>query len=197
MNEQKVFKMCKKITELTGFSADDILQEYWENEGGTYPVDIAKILYRLDIRVLPFDFCNFQEDDNESKILGAMIADDQNLALLYQTGETKNRNRFTLAHELAHCCLSHIENEQVPYVEYRHEGIIDDSKEISANIFAGELLIPFKFLREVLTNDYPDSFPSSVKLAKIFAVSVNVMEERLKYLKIPFIDAYDRKILSM
>lgn len=188
--------MCKKIDEINGLSADDILQKYWYDENYSYPVDIAKILYSMDIRVWPFDFSQ-NKSNNDGKILGAMVADDKNLALFYQTGETKNRNRFTLAHELAHCCLYHINENEMPYVEYRHEGVLDDQNEIDANIFAGELLIPIRYLREVLADKYPNQFPHSVKLAELFAVSVNVMEERLKYLNIPFIDAYNRKIVSV
>ncbi len=196
MDYQKVFRMCKKIDEINGLKAEDILQKYWYSNGYSYPVDIAKILYDMDIRVWPFDFSKIK-DNSDSKILGAMVADDKNLALFYQTGETKNRNRFTLAHELAHCCLYHINENEMPYIEYRHEGNLDDQNEIEANIFAGDLLIPIRYLREVLSNNYLNKFPSSVKLAKTFAVSVNVMEERLKYLNIPFIDAYNRKIVPV
>lgn len=188
--------MCKKIDEINGMTAEEILKEYWYKNNDSYPIDIAKLLFDMDIRVWPYDFSQYN-NDNDNKILGAMVADEKNLALFYQIGETKNRNRFTLAHELAHCCLCHINENEMPYVEYRHDGVVTDQKEKDANIFAGELLIPVRYLRQVLSEMYPNQFPNSLKLSELFAVSVNVMEERLKYLKIPFIDAYDRKIIPV
>ncbi len=190
------FKMCVKLKELNGLSPDDILNTYWTAERNKYPIDISEILFRMNIRVLPYDFSKYDQYDGE-KILGAVVADESNLALLYRKGESKNRNRFTLAHEIAHCCLAHLEEETMPFVEYRHDGVIVDNKEYKANIFAGELLIPLRELRKFLDNEYPNSIPFSSHLAEIFAVSINVMEERLKHLKIPYIDRFGQKIICL
>lgn len=190
----KEFKMCTKLKELNGLTPERILNEYWNKDRNVLPIDIADILYNMQIRVFPYDF---SEIDSADRILGAMIADKTDLALLYRQGESKNRNRFTLAHELAHCCLAHLEDKKMPYVEYRHEGKATDEDEIRANIFAGELLVPLKELRMVLSKDYPDTLPHSSKLAKMFAVSVNVMEERLRFLRIPYIDEYNRKNICL
>ncbi len=192
-NSLKVFKMCTKLKELNGLTPELILNEYWNSERNVYPIDIAQILYNLKIRVLPYDFSKFDGHNLENRILGAAIADENNLALLYRKGETKNRNRFTLAHELAHCCLAHLDEETMPYIEWRHDGVVTDKCEIAANIFAGELLVPTKELRKVLSNEYPTTLPHITKLASMFAVSINVMKERLKQLEIPYIDEYERK----
>lgn len=61
------------------------------------------------------------------------------------------------------------------------------------DIFASELLIPAKELRKILSVEYPDTLPHVTKLAEMFAVSVNVMKERLIQLEIPYIDEYGRK----
>lgn len=196
-NDLKVFKMCEKLKQLNGLTPDNILDNYWNPERNVCPIDIAEILYKLGIRALPYDFSKFDDNNLENRILGATIADETDLALLYRSGETKNRSRFTLAHELAHCCLAHLEEETMPYVEWRHDGIVTDRCEIDANIFAGELLVPTKELRRVLSSEYPNTLPHITNLAKVFAVSSNVMKERLKQLELPFIDEYGRKIFCM
>lgn len=50
------------------------------------------------------------------------------------------RQRFTIAHELAHCCLHIDANQKKNYIELRSEniGIEDENKEKLANIFAGD-----------------------------------------------------------
>lgn len=189
--------MCKKLKELNGLTPEDILNTYWNKERNVYPIDIAKILYEMKIRVSAYDFSKFDNDDSENKILGAMVANKEDLALLYRQGETKNRNRFTLAHELAHCCLTHLNDCQMPYIEYRHEGAITDPHEIEANIFAGALLVPDKELRKVLSNEYPDSLPHVTRLSEMFAVSLNVMKGRLRHLRIPYVDEYDHKVFCL
>lgn len=189
----KEFNMCIKLKELSGLTPEDILNNYWNPNRNSYPIDVAKILYNMKIRVIPYDFSKFDDDNLENRILGALIADEANLALLYRNSETKNRNRYTLAHELAHCCLAHLEEEAVPYIELRHDGTVTDKREIAANIFAGELLIPTKELRGILSSEYPDTLPRITELASKFAVSINVMKGRLKYLKVPYLDEYGRK----
>lgn len=191
--------MCEKLKELSGYGPEEILNKYWNKERNVYPIDISKILYNMKIRVSAYDFSKFDNGNLEDRILGAMVAKGKDLALLYRKGETKNRSRFTLAHELAHCCLAHYQfnNCDMPYIEYRHDGVLTDQYEEEANIFAGELLIPDKELRMVLESEYPDTFPEIVKLSKLFAVSWNVMKGRLRYLKIPYIDEHGHKILIL
>ena len=58
-----------------------------------------------------------------------------------------------------------------------------DQHEKEADIFAGQLLVPLKRLQEVYLKL---AVPSSITLASKFAVSVNVMEARLDYLKISY-----------
>lgn len=190
------YTMCDKIKELNGLTADSVLNKYWQRD--ELPINIAKILFDMKIKVAAFDFSNIEKSQNapEGLILGAVITQGNDVAIVYKKGDPLNRIRFTLAHELAHCCLSHIKPDSKGYVELRLEGDNYDPYEKEANIFAGELLIPRRELQSVLMEYFPDTFPRSKFLASIFSVSVSVMEERLKYLRIPFIDRYDKKILE-
>lgn len=190
------FNMCTTLRRINGLTPEEILNTYGDKSRNSYPIDISKILYEMEIRVHPFDFSALNKREGK-KILGALVADNENLALLYEATESINRNRFTLAHELAHCCLMHLDDEKIPYIEYRCEGEVADKKEIDANIFAGKILIPEKELCGVLISKFPDEIPNAKDLAQLFVVSVNVMKERLKWLNIPFIDEYGRKIFCM
>lgn len=188
--------MCMKIKELNGLTADSILNKYWERN--KVPIDIAHMLYDMDIKVTPFNFSKTEDILNIShgEILGAVLTYKDDVLIAYKKDETVNRTRFTLAHELAHCCLSHIVPSQKGYIELRRKDN-NNEREIEANIFAGELLIPEQELSGVLKRFYDNSFPSSEILAQIFSVSINVMEERLKHLKIPFIDSNKTKIICV
>lgn len=187
--------MCQKIKELNGMSADDVLNRYWSPN--RIPVDITKILFDMNINVIPTDFSEVEKKSDIAKgsILGAIVTHGDSLAVLYKEGESLNRTRFTLSHELAHCCLSHIVPSQKGHVELRRDDSYNDIKERAANVFAGELLIPKRSLAAVLQKYYADTFPHSTELSKLFAVSVNVMEERLKHLRIPFIDSNEMKVI--
>lgn len=179
-------KMCMKLKELNGLSADDLLIK--TGQVGVVPVDIAQMCRDLQIIIKPFDFSTIERDPDFKKlisehgnILGIVLTNNDDLAILYREADTRNRKRFTLAHEMAHCCL-HMSPHDDVHIEFRTDKSAA-KKEREANIFAGELLIPEKSLRTIIegkeiTNDF------IVFLSNLFVVSVNVMIERLRYLKI-------------
>jgi len=190
------FNMCTTLKRINGLTPEEILNKYGDTSRNSYPIDISEILYEMGIRVHPFGFSALNKREGK-KISGALVADNKNLALLYEETESINRNRFTLAHELAHCCLMHLDDEKIPYIEYRCDGEVTDKKEIDANMFAEEILIPERELYKVLVNKFLNKIPIVKELARLFAVPVNVMKDRLKWLNVPFIDEYGRKIFCI
>lgn len=74
-------------------------------------------------------------------------------------------------------------NEQ-SHIEFRIDSQSDDSREIDANTFAGELLIPKKILLQLIGNGNLIKEESIPNLSKMFMVSENVMKARLNFLKI-------------
>lgn len=92
------------------------------------------------------------------------------------------RKRFTLAHELGHFFLGH-DTSQIEFrqninaLELAILGYYHDDDEKEANEFAGELLMPEEEVKQ-LYNLVKDSD----KLSKIFGVSYQAMEVRLKRL---------------
>lgn len=165
-------KILKRINNLT---PDKIIEKY--NPDGIYPFDIAYAIRDMGILIAPYDFKKM----GRNKILGAVVANGTKIAILYDERSSDNRKRFTLAHELAHCCLgldSENDSEKQIHIEFRNE-FNNNAKEYMANVFAGEILIPKEPLRYVINNLID---PSIHNLSTFFGVSENVMKARLKYL---------------
>ncbi len=176
--------MCKKLRGLSGLTADEILSRA---NVESYPVDIKAVIKKLGITTKPFDFSALEKEIPEiiskrGPILGAVTVINDDINIFYSENSTENRERFTLAHELAHCCLN-AHNLTEGHIEFRFDELTKDPNEIAANIFAGQLLIPEGYLREIY-----DSLivPASDVLANEFQVSVPVMEARLTQLKLGY-----------
>ena len=169
---------------MSGVSAEQLLELSGQCD---IPIDIEKLLSKLGVKYDSMDF-SFLEKANpdlineKGKILGAVTLINNDVCIYYSNDSSKNRKRFTLAHELAHCCLD-APSLQDGHIEFRFDERSDDYREIAANIFAGKLLIPTQKLIEVYNNMIA---PLSNVLAKEFSVSIAVMEGRLKELKLPF-----------
>ena len=168
-------------TELYGKTASDILQIC--NQTNSVPVDIKKILEILNISAMPLDFTDLEKNLTgvyaNRNILGAMVSNEKGTAIFYSSMDKadSHRTRFTIAHEIAHCCL----HGPLPHVEFRFDGNIEADEEVAANTFAGQLLIPDESLQSIISKLI---LPTVSALADIFDVSVNVMKQRLIHLKL-------------
>lgn len=188
---KKTRSYCMGLAEINGMTSEEILTV--TNQAGKIPIDIAQICYDLDIRVSAFDFSEMENNEKiksqvlkRGKILGAVVTKNDDIAILYRDTDNVNRRRFTLAHELAHCCL-HIDPSDPIHVEFRMDESSTNSKETDANSFAGELLIPEKSLRNIIGDvDYISKKNIEI-MSTMFMVSENVMKARLEKLKIKII----------
>lgn len=103
----------------------------------------------------------------------------------------ENRRRFTIAHELGHLLLHQSDNfhvdERFP-IDFRTEvsSLAVDPKEIEANQFAAELLMPIEFLAKDLKNLSLDiETEDAIKnLADRYQVSLQALTIRLSRLGI-------------
>ena len=174
--------MCTILKKIKGKTPEQLLKEY--NIAMKPPINVAKLLEKLGISTIGMDFSGLEEagEVEPGSILGAAFSKEDSLAIFYKKSDTFHRITFTIAHELGHCCL-HSENFEIGHVQFRREKTYDETQEREANIFAGELLIPY----ESLIKEYEKFIiPSLATLSEIFDVSTNVMAARLDYLNLAY-----------
>lgn len=96
-------------------------------------------------------------------------------AIFINKEHNSNRQRFTIAHEIAHFLLHKdlIGNGITDNALYRSG--LSSKVEIEANALAAEILIPIDLLEEALRND----IQTIEELAKVFRVSESCMSIRL------------------
>lgn len=94
-----------------------------------------------------------------------------------------NRQRFTIAHECGHLLLGHSEGAYVDesFVINRNEKSSNgtDKKEVEANQFAAELLMPLRFLLRDLEQIDFESDDAIRNLADVYGVSTAAMSFRI------------------
>lgn len=179
--------MCNILEKIRNKNPYELFDEYHIQL--TLPINISLLLDEIGISVIAKDFTNIENECNFSpgSILGAALSKEESLAIFYRKSDTLHRKKFTIAHELAHCCFDCPENE-TSHIELRLEPFINLTenelqKERRANIFAGQLLMP----KDILLSHYNNMIiPSLTELAKIFEVSTSAMAARLDYLKKPY-----------
>jgi Zn-dependent peptidase ImmA (M78 family) len=155
----------------------------------SYPVPIERIAKQMGVRVeyapLDGDLSGFAHIRDGVSIVGINAL------------HSPTRQRFTLAHELAHILLHRSELETAVHVDrgsLRRDALASegtDPTEIEANAFAAELLMPKKFLEAVLNGravDLEDD-EAIAALAKRFKVSEAAMRHRLES---PFLERQGR-----
>lgn len=95
----------------------------------------------------------------------------------YNPNDSIKRQRFTIAHELGHHMLKHghsFRDNKKNFTLYDF-----DHKEVAANKFAAELLMPSDAIKVMINQR---NIKSVAELAKIFDVSVAAMKYRLENL---------------
>ena len=195
-------KMCKILNELRGKTPNDVLNKYYGEL--TVPIDVVRIAQNLGIELIGVDFTTLENTvllknivKEKGNILGAVYIKGEEIKVAYSTvfyndgyryissrdmaKKLKKRQRFTIAHEIAHCCLNHMPDGDNSHIEYRIDQLAtNNQREIDANIFAGELLIPTVIITDLIK--MCGNTPPVQILADLFYVSKSVMKARLEYL---------------
>ena len=143
------------------------------------PVPVERIAKSLGVRL------EYAPLDDE--LSGLAHIRDGVAIIAINTLHAANRQRFTLAHELAHIQLHHDELERVVHVDrgsLRRDALAAagvDPIEIEANAFAAELLMPKALLESALQGRSVDLEDDSavLVLTKRFRVSDAAMRYRL------------------
>ncbi|MBI2636060.1 ImmA/IrrE family metallo-endopeptidase [Candidatus Peregrinibacteria bacterium] len=115
-------------------------------------------------------------------ISGALRKEGDVWRIYVNRQDSPQRKRFTIAHELGHFFLHTTEGTEFVdgYVFTRSDIIRYGERELEANEFAGNLVMPESKVRELVTGAITDE--TIVSLARTFEVSPFAMETRLKNL---------------
>ena len=153
-------------------AVENVLDRYWDH---LLPVDPFKIAAEWGARVEPLEE---NAAFNNQGVSGIAVIKNGVHRIYYNQHEHGNRQRFTVAHELAHHVLGHTKDG-----EYHRDNVQNYMttapliQERQANQFAAALLMPEKAIMHYVTREGVDS---TFELAKIFNVSEAAMRWRLK-----------------
>jgi Zn-dependent peptidase ImmA (M78 family) len=147
------------------------------------PVDVFTIAEQRGVRL--------RAGELGDEVSGLLMVKGGESTIGYARSHSKNRQRFTVAHELGHHEL-HRNHELLidkgPMILYRDGASSsgDDQLEKDANAFAAELLMPASMVRrEIRERGLRLADEKEIELlAQIFSVSVTAMVFRLMNLKI-------------
>lgn len=147
-------------------SAQEVLDKYWD---GSIPVKTIAIANKMGVLV-------YRQEGMD--VSGLVEIRDGKHVIVFNASEPAVRQRFTIAHEIGHIALAHSTNSQG--VLFRDDvskfmsGVVD-YREVEANKFAAELLMPSSSVRLACNLENI----TITKLADLFQVSGAAMEYRL------------------
>ena len=174
--------MVRNIRSKAKKAATKIIEEFNVKAA---PINLDAIAEQKGIRVI---YSDALEKDG---ISGMMYHEEGCPVIVINKSHGTERKRFTFAHELGHYHLhqsgNFVDRENNKKVNFRNSrsGLAIDNKEIEANTFAANLLMPKELLRESAVA-FIEKNPSSKvedliqEMAENFQVSTLAMEYRLK-----------------
>lgn len=171
---RKGSKMCAKLDELKGVSAEEILKKAGQEEAA--PVDLDKVVETLGLYKEARDFSDIEQIEKKGKVSGLVLVIGDDVKIFFNSSDGLNQKRFTAAHEIGHCCM-HGDSLKNDYIEFLHKDGFQNRHETEASAFAARLLIPRKSLFEVYNKLIK---PTTIDLAEIFQVPKKIMRLRLK-----------------
>lgn len=147
--------------------ADSLLVKYWVKDRALrLPVDPEQIAKDIGLTVAPLP-------EDKLNLSGEFDRDQ----IFYNPNEPKVRQRFTIAHELGHFALDHGHAFRDGHRDFSVHNY--DPKEVAANKFAVELLMPEIALRHFVVDK---GETDAQVLADRFGVSLVALRYRLENL---------------
>lgn len=156
--------------------AERMAREILKKFGSELPTAVEKIARDCGIRVekLPLD----------DELSGMSFVKDGAAVIVVNMSHHPNRQRFTIAHELGHHILHKdylINNVHVDKAVLRRDGVSSrgtESKEVEANAFAAELLMPLSQVEPYRDVDINDE-GQLIEVARKFKVSTSAIAIRI------------------
>ena len=147
---------------------------------GNVATDLDQIIKNLNLKVFEIDMDELRKKNENIGIdettSGFLTKVDDQYMIYLNKNHSMNRKRFTIAHEIGHLKLNHLED-----IVYRDSttSLGTNENEVKANAFAAELLMPEELVR------YAYNLLKSVsKTARVFGVSEVAAYNRLINLEV-------------
>ncbi len=154
--------------------------------GMSYPEDnIFEIVNAMGIDVF---FSDLSVTDKFKRVSGIIDYNEDNNhrpRIILNKSKSKERQTFTLAHELGHFILHKPKPGEIKFRIDKFDYLADSqecTEETEANYFAASFLVPELKLKSVLGFSN-DGFNDFKKIGKAFGVSASVIETRVTWLK--------------
>lgn len=147
--------------------ASDLLNAYWD---GSLPVDPERIARSMGVNVL--------REFGMNGCSGQVQLENGAPVIRFDMTEAPVRQRFTIAHEIGHIALGHLQGVQACFRDppTNFSTGANRPEETAANAFAADLLMPERVLRYVIGEK---GVQDVARLANLFAVSQVAMRYRL------------------
>lgn len=145
-------------------------------ESDVLPINVEHICKCLNIRLI--------KEDLDDELSGMSFVKKELKYIIVNQNHHPNRKRFTIAHEIAHHVLHHdylTRNVHVDTLVLNRDSSSSDGidhREIEANAFAAELLMPMSSMRSFLSIEMADDIATK-NAAKLFGVSSSAFTYRL------------------
>lgn len=167
--------MSLLATKLARKAARDLLERIDRKQNSE--VDVEKIASILDIDIIEGEFR--AEDGKKISGLIKMSGKNGKPVIAINSKEPPQRKRFTLAHEIGHFILHSNEqmhiDEDFEFTAFRDSSssIATNLKEIQANQFAAELLMPSNEVEEIIKTNFPKKEITEIinEISKTYNVS--------------------------
>lgn len=155
------------------FTASQILGSYWD---GTIPVNVDSIANAMGIQIIK------QQNMSESGIIEKSGINGP-IVIKVNSAEYGPRQRFTIAHEIGHLALGHLNSTTQLFRDEASNFTTGTflPLERAANQFAAELLMPQHVIQYAITER---GYKTLDSLATLFCVSEVAMRWRLRNLGI-------------
>ena len=148
---------------------------------GSFATDLSVILQKLGIRVVIQSLKGYEKLAENFDVSGYLLKNGDEFAIFVEEADSIERKRFTIAHEIAHKVLNHLDDGKYVSISFRdnYSSLGVNDEEIAANAFAATLLMPEKIIRHVytLTSDIATT-------ARYLGVSDTAVRNRLNNLGI-------------
>ena len=184
-NKRKGVRTLCTLADLKNRSVDD-LRAHACILPSEVPLDMDKLLKAWKIiatskDLSPLEAIAADAVAKNGEILGAVGAPNGNVVMLFSKNSSEREARFTVAHELAHCCL-HTDKLSDGYIYFRLKQLLSQEEEDEANRFARDLLMPKEqLLKDIssITNSEPKGLPPEHLIHRL-AVKYQVTERDMK-----------------